>query len=415
VTAPSLATPNGARAAFRSPAFRRYQVARFSSVLGLQMMGVAVGWQIYDLTRRPLDLGLVGLVQFVPAVMLWPLAGVVVDRFDRRRVVMVTMLGIIVTAALLSFWASRALPTPAPIYATLVLLAVSRAFAAPAQQALLPQLVPRADFPNAVTWSSTLFQLGAVVGPALGGGIYALTGGAQGVYLTAMVLVAAAFLAMTTVRPLEAARPRTPPGLADLFEGVRHVTARPVILGALSLDLFAVLLGGAVALLPVFARDELAVGPGGLGVLRAAPAVGAAAMALLLAHRPVGSRAGRKLLTAVAVFGVATIVFGLSRSFWLSVAALAVVGASDELSVVVRQTIVQIATPDHMRGRVSAVNFLFINLSNEIGELESGLTAHWFGARRAVVLGGLGTLLVVALTSRLAPALRDVDRLEDVR
>lgn len=404
-----------AHAAFRSPAFRRFQAARLLGILGLQMQAVAVGWQVYDLTRRPLDLGLVGLVQFIPAMLLWPITGVLVDRVDRRLVVLATLVGYAVTAALLATWATIGVATPTPIYATLVLLAVCRAFAAPAQQALLPQLVPKADFPNAVTWSSSLFQLGAVAGPAIGGAVYAATGSARGVYVVAVALVLTAAGVLLTVRPAEAPRPpQGRPGWADVFEGVRYVRERPVILGAISLDLFAVLLGGAVALLPIYARDILHVGPAGLGLLRASPAIGAAAMAVFLAFRPVGGRAGRKLLAAVAAFGAATIGFGLSEHFWLSVAALVVVGASDEMSVVIRQTIVQIATPDDKRGRVSAVNFLFIGISNEIGELESGLTAHWFGARRAVVLGGCGTLLVVALAAWLAPALRKVDRLEDV-
>lgn len=401
-------------AAFRSVPFRRFQVVRLCGILGLQMQAVAVGWQVYDLTGSALDLGLVGLVQFVPAMLLWPFTGVLVDRVDRRLVVLATLFGYAVTAGLLAMWATIGVTTPTPIYATLVLLAVSRAFAAPAQQALLPQLVPKPDFPNAVTWSSSLFQLGAVAGPALGGAVYAMTGSARGVYVIAVALVLTAAAMLAFVRPREAALATERPGWSDVFEGVRYIRERPVILGAISLDLFAVLLGGAVALLPVYAKDVLHVGPAGLGMLRAAPAIGAACMAVFLAFRPIGGRAGHKLLAAVAVFGLATIGFGLSDHLWLSVAALVVVGASDEMSVVIRQTLVQIATPDDKRGRVSAVNFLFIGLSNEFGELESGLTAHWLGARRAVVLGGCGTLLVVALAAWLAPALRGVDRLEDV-
>lgn len=402
-----------AGAAFRSAAFRRFQLVRLFAILGLQMQAVAVGWQVYDLTRRPLDLGLVGLVQFIPAMLLWPFTGAVVDRVDRRFVVAGTLVGYTVSAGLLATWATIGVTTPGPIYATLVLLAISRSFAAPAQQALLPQLVPREDFPNAVTWSSTLFQVGAVAGPALGGAVYAITGGARGVYLTAIVLIVTAGLVLTTVRPREVALSRERPGWWELFDGVRYIAARPIILGAISLDLFAVLLGGAVALLPIYARDILHIGPTGLGLLRASPALGAASMAIFLSFRPIRGAAGVKLLAAVAVFGIATLVFGASSSVWLSAAALVVVGASDEMSVVIRQTIVQIATPDAMRGRVSAVNFLFIGISNEIGELESGVTAHWFGARRAVMLGGCGTLLVVAVAARFAPALRRVDRLED--
>ena len=401
-------------AAFQSAAFRRFQVVRLLGILGLQMQGVAVGWQVYALTGRPLDLGMVGLVQFIPAMLLWPLTGSVVDRVDRRIVVMGTLLGFAVTAGLLATFATVGVTSLWPIYGTLVLLAIARSFSAPAHQALLPQLVPREHFPNAVTWSSSLFQVGAIAGPALGGAVYAITGGARGVYLCAMVLVLAAAATLTTVRPREAVLSRERPSWSQLFEGVRYIRERPLILGAISLDLFAVLLGGAVALLPIFARDILAVGPAGLGILRAAPAVGAATMAMFLAFNPIRGGAGKKLFVAVAVFGLATLVFGASTSFWLSAVALAVVGASDEMSVVIRQTIVQIATPDDKRGRVSAVNFLFIGVSNEIGELESGVTAHWLGARRAAMLGGCGTLLVVAFASWFSPSLRKVDRLEDV-
>ncbi|MDP2308419.1 MAG: MFS transporter [Pseudomonadota bacterium] len=403
-----------ANIAFQSPAFRRFQVVRVLGILGLQMQAVAVGWQVYDLTNRPLDLGMVGLVQFIPAMLLWPLTGAVVDRFDRRIIVMATLLGYAITAGLLATFATVGVTSVWPIYGTLLLLAVARSFSAPAHQALLPQLVPREHFPNAVTWSSSLFQLSAIAGPAIGGAVYAITGGARGVYLVAMVLVLAAAAVLTTVRPREAALSRERPSWSQVFEGVRYIRDRPIILGAISLDLFAVLLGGAVALLPIFAKDILAVGPAGLGILRAAPAVGAAAMAIRLAFRPIRGGAGVKLFTSVAVFGLATLAFGASTSFWVSVAALVLVGASDEMSVVIRQTIVQIATPDDKRGRVSAVNFLFIGVSNEIGELESGVTAHWLGARRAVLLGGCGTLLVVAVASWLSPKLRRVDRLEDV-
>jgi MFS family permease len=411
----AVASPLDARAAFASPAFRRFQVARLFGILGLQMQGVAVGWQVYDLTHRPLDLGLVGLVQFVPAMLLWPVTGTVVDRYDRRVIVLGTLIGFMITALALATLATTGVTTVWPIFATLVLLAVTRSFSAPANQALLPQLVPREHFANAVTWSSTLFQIGAVAGPALGGLVYAITGDPRAVYGAAAALLAVAAAVLTTVRPLATPPPaRERPTWSHVLGGVRYIRARPVILGAISLDLFAVLLGGAVALLPVYARDILHVGPAGLGVLRAAPAAGAASMAIALSFRPIHGKAGHKLLIAVAIFGVATLVFGVSTSFAVSLVALAVVGAADEMSVVIRQTVVQIATPDEMRGRVSAVNFLFIGISNEIGELESGLTAAWLGAVGAVVAGGLGTLLVVALAAWLAPALRDVDRLDQV-
>ena len=372
------------------------------------MVSVAVGWQVYDLTRRPLDLGLVGLVQFLPTLFLWPITGVTADRHPRLRIVQAAATTWLLVAIALLLVAVRGAGTTW-IYGALVVLAVGRAFSAPANQSLLPQLVPREDFANAVTLGSTAFQVGTIVGPALGGGAYAL-GGAKAVYSLAVVLLAgslATLASLTSQPPTGSARA---PGA--VLEGLRFVLSRPILLGALSLDLFAVLLGGAVALLPIFARDILEVGPAGLGALRAAQAVGAVAMAVWLSLRPIRRQAGRKMFAAVGVFGLAIIVFGLSASFWLSFGALVIAGAADELSVVVRQTLVQLDTPDDKRGRVSAVNFLFIGVSNEIGELESGLTAEWLGARRAAVLGGCGTLLVVALGQRLARTLYEADRLD---
>lgn len=374
------------------------------------MQGVAVGWQVYAITDRPLDLGLVGLAQFLPVLLLFPVSGAVADRYPRHRVVQATTAVSGAGALLLSTLGDAT--TPGPIYAALVVVALARAFGSPASQALLPALVPPEHFANAVTWSSSLFHLGTIVGPALGGGVYALTGRPEAVYGVAAALQVVAFVAMHGVVPLRVPAPGARPGWGQVLDGVRYVWTRKVILGALSLDLFAVLLGGAVALMPIYARDILHVGPAGLGALRAAPALGAMGTALWLAGHPVGGRAGAKMFAAVAVFGLATIAFGASSTFWASLAALLVVGASDELSVVVRQTVVQIATPEEMRGRVSAVNFVFVGMSNELGELESGLAAQWLGARRAVLLGGVGTLLVVATWWAWARDLRRVDRLD---
>ena len=373
------------------------------------MQSVAIGWQVYDLTHRALDLGYVGLAQFAPAAGFALVTGHVADRFDRRRIVLVCYLAI----ALLSLTLCL-MPRDAgvlPIYGVLVLLGTARAFNAPAGQALTPHLVPLADFPNAVAWASSIWQIATILGPALGGIVYAAASG-RVVYGIAAAL---SFSAATLTFALHVRTGRmehSAPSLATLFAGVRYVFEKKIILGAISLDLFAVLLGGAVALLPVFARDILHAGPWALGFLRSAPAVGAAVMAVILASYPLKKNAGAIMLACVAVFGVATIAFGLSRSFAVSLVALAIVGASDMVSVVVRLTLVQLSTPPAMRGRVGAVNSVFIGASNELGEFESGVSAAWLGPVASVVVGGIGTLVVVALWALLFPALRKVDRLD---
>lgn len=373
------------------------------------MQSVAIGWQVYDLTREPLDLGYVGLAQFAPAIGLSLVTGHVADRFDRRRIVLVCYAAI----AALSF-ALALLPPSAgvlPIYALLVLFGTARAFMGPASQALGPHLVPANDFANAVAWSSSIWQVATILGPALGGVVYGFAGGP-------IVFTVCGMTALSAVGFVGALRVRTgrmesaAPSLSTVFAGVRYVWSQKIVLGAISLDLFAVLLGGAVALLPIFARDILHAGPWALGMLRSAPAAGAAVMAVFLAHRPLKKHAGAIMLACVAIFGVATIVFGLSKSIVLSLVALALVGASDMVSVVVRLTLVQLSTPAAMRGRVSAVNSVFIGASNELGEFESGVTAAWLGPVTAVVVGGIGTLVVVGLWALAFPALRNVDRLE---
>lgn len=391
------------------PDFRSFLAARFLSSVALQMVGVAVGWQVYDLTGDPLHLGYVGLVQFVPAFACALPAGQVADRFDRRRVLLVC-LGIL-TLAMLALLALTLAPQPSLtlLFCVLAVLGATRAFYQPASQSLAPLLVPAELFPRAVAWASSSWQVAVIAGPALGGLIYAF--GVAVVYTVAAGLLALAALAVSRVSTRLQVRAAMEPGLEGLFAGVRFVLARKDILGAVSLDLFAVLLGGATALLPIYAKDILHVGPVGLGLLRSAPAAGAALMALVLAHHPLTSRAGHKMFAAVGVFGLATIAFGLSTSFWLSLAALLVLGCADMISVVVRQTLVQIRTPDAMRGRVSAVNSVFIGASNELGEFESGVTAALFGIVPAVVIGGVGTLTVAALWAWRFPALRRVDRL----
>jgi MFS family permease len=401
-----------ARAAFAYRDFRLYQAARLLSTIANQMLAVAVGWQVYELTRRPLDLGLVGLVQFLPAIGLSLLTGNAADRFDRRKIVIVCYVALALTSALL-YASTRAGPATWPIYLTMMLFATARAFLAPAGQALVPDIVPREHFASAVAWGSSVWEVGAILGPALGGWIYSVGRGAGAVYVTG---AAAYGLATLFVAAMEVKTGRMERGAAsfqNVIAGVVYVWKNKVVLGTISLDLFAVLFGGAVALLPIYARDILHTGPWGLGLLRSAPAVGAAVVAVVIAFRPLGRRTGAVMLACVALFGVATLVFGLSRSFWLSLLALAVVGASDMVSVVIRSTLVQIATPPPMRGRVSAVNMVFVGASNELGELESGLTAAWMGTVPSVVFGGLAACVVVAIYCFVFPELRRIDRLED--
>jgi MFS family permease len=396
--------------AFGHRDFNLFQGARILAVLGTQMQSVAIGWQIYAITGRPIDLAWVGLAQFIPAACLSLVTGQVADRLERRRILAACYAS---TAALdlLLFAIARggAATNVIPIYVVITGIGVTRAFQGPASQSLLPSLVPLEHFPNAVTWSSSSWQTAMVVGPTLGGLAYAAFGGAAPVYAVAAVCMAGSCGLALAMQP---PRRPPPPAKADsILAGVRYVWRNEIVLGAISLDLFAVLLGGATALLPLYAHDILHLGPWALGVLRSAPAAGAAVTGVVLALRPMEKRAGVKMLAGVAVFGLATIVFGVSRSFALSVVALAVVGAADMVSVVVRSALVQLATPDAMRGRVSAVNMVFIGASNELGEFESGLTAQWLGAVPSVVLGGAGALFVVALWAWRFPKLRSVNRL----
>jgi MFS family permease len=393
----------------------RFQAARLLTTLGIQMQGVAIGWQVYAITRRPLDLAWVGLAQFLPAAGLSLVTGHAADRFERRRILMVCQASLAMLSLVLFALARAGTSRVAAIYAVLVVIGVVRAFLQPANQSLLPTLVPLEHFGNAVAWGSSLMQTAMVVGPTLGGAAYALVGGPAPVYVAASFCSLSACTLVSSIRG--GARRTTLRAVtrASLLAGVRYIRRNPIVLGAISLDLFAVLLGGATALLPVYARDILHLGPLALGTLRSAPAVGAALTGVGLAIRPIESRTGLKMLGCVAIFGVATIVFGLSRSFPLSLLALAVAGAADMVSVFVRSSLVQLATPDAMRGRVSAVNMVFIGASNELGEFESGVTAQWMGTVRAVVAGGAGTLLVVALWAWAFPELRRVNRLRDVR
>ncbi|XXT20756.1 MFS transporter [Sorangium sp. So ce429] len=412
-TVPAALEPSSPVAAFKSRDFRVYAAARLLATMAYQMQSVAVGFQVYALTRDPLALGYVGLAQFLPVAGLSLAAGHTADRFDRRGILVLCYLTSSLAALALFLIARAPSPNLSAIYGVLVLLGTVRAFQGPAGSSLLPALVPAAHFQNAATWQSTLWQVGAIGGPSVGGLLYGLWKEAAPVYLTASLALAAACAGLLAVQVRTGRMEKKPPSLATALAGLRYVYRKKVLLASISLDFAAVFLGGAVALLPIYATDVLHVGPQGFGLLRAAPAAGAGVMAVLLAFRPIRRHAGRKMLLCVGLFGLATVVFGLSKSFPLSLAALTVIGATDMVSVVVRMTLEQLATPPEMRGRVSAVNMVFVGASNELGELESGTLARLVGTVPTVVIGGLGTMAVVLLWGWLFPELRAVDRLED--
>jgi MFS family permease len=374
------------------------------------MQAIGVAWQIYGLTGRPLDLGLVGLAQFLPGILLFLLAGHTADRFPRRRILMVCYGAFACCSLGLTALSLHGLHAVWPIYAVLLGNGVVRAFNTPTSQAFVPQLVPAEDFANAISWGSSIFQAAMGLGPVIGGLIYGFTGTPVPVYLTAAAFYLIGMALLLNVKVSAAPKPRAI-SMDVLFEGIRYIWRNPIVLGAISLDLFAVLLGGAVALLPVYAGGILKIGARGLGILRAGPGLGAVLTAIVIAHHPLRRKVGAVMLWCVCGFGLMTIVFGLSRNLVLSMAALVLIGACDMVSVIVRHTLVQLRTPDEMRGRVSAVNTVFIGASNEVGQFESGVTAQWLGTVPAVVAGGLGTILIVALWAKVFPALRKVDEL----
>ncbi|MFZ6048136.1 MFS transporter [Pseudomonas sp. CR3202] len=389
--------------------FLAFWFARVCTASGFQMITVAIGWHIYELTGNVLDLGLVGLVEFLPRVIFMLHTGHVADRFDRRRVAALCQVLQALVAGVLVFASATGSASRELIFLMAFVLGAARAFEMPATQALLPNVVPKELFPRAVAASASAMQAATIVAPALGGLLYAF--GSLWVYGPTAVIYLAACALMLGLSSNQQQASKAPANLENLLAGIRFIRSRPDILGAISLDLFAVLLGGATALLPVFAKDILLTGPWGLGLLRSAPAVGALLMSFWLARFPIERNVGRIMFTSVGVFGVATIAFGLSTSFWFSLAVLAVLGAADMISMVIRGAFVQLHTPDEMRGRVSAVNGLFIGASNQLGEFESGVTAAWFGTVPAVVMGGVGTLLVTGLWIRLFPSLAQRDRL----
>jgi MFS family permease len=400
-------------AVYRDRDFNVFLGSRFLSTVAVQIQSVAVGWQVYEIARTPLALGLVGLAQFVPMFLLTLPAGDVSDRFDQRKVLAASLFVEAIAGALLVALTLFHLHQVLFFYLVLMLFGAARGFSGPASQSLLPFIVPSERLPKSIAWSSSAFQTAVIAGPAIGGFLYAL--GPLAAYTACTLCFIGSGIGTSILGGRRLARQQGKTSTVErVIEGVRFVRHRPVVLGAISLDLFAVLLGGATALLPVYARDILHVGPVGLGILRSAPAIGAAIVAISLGRRPLERQTGSKMFGSVAIFGIATIVFGVSANFYLSLAALFVLGASDMVSVFIRSALVQFATPDSMRGRVSAVNMLFVGASNELGEFESGLTAAWFGTVPAVVIGGIGTMVVVAIWMKLFPPLRTVDRLADV-
>ena len=395
----------------RHKPFALFFCARWASITAFQMQGVAVGWQIYAITGSAWYLGLVGLAQFLPMFLLTLVVGHVADRFDRRMIARVCQTVEGLAAGMLAIGSFGGWLGKEWLLVIAFITGAARAFEGPSMQAMVPGLVPPILIPRAVAWSAAALQIASILGPALGGLLYAF--GPTTVYVTTSLLFLAAgvFIARTGPAPPPAAG-REPVRLASIFAGISFIRHRPVILGAISLDLFAVLLGGATALLPIYARDILVTGPWGLGLLRAAPGIGALAMSFHLARRPLRRRVGRIMFAAVGIFGAATIVFAVSTSFLLSLVTLVILGAADVISVVIRAALVQLQTPDEMRGRVSAVNSMFIGTSNQLGEFESGATAAWFGVVPAVLIGGIGTILVVLLWMRLFPQLLRTETLE---
>jgi MFS family permease len=399
-----------ARTLFAHPPFLFYFASRGLSKFCFQIGAVAVGWQVYALTSSAADLGLVGLVQFIPTAILVFAAGHVADRYDRRRVAQLSQLTAAVAAAFLAWGSFAGWITVQQIFAAVAVFGAAIAFESPAAAAILPGVVPEGTLQRAAALSTGAFQTASICGPALGGLIYALGPGVPYALMAVLWFVSALLnSAIKLDRPVVARKQSV---LGDLFAGVGFVRRNPAILGSISLDLFAMLLGGATALLPIYARDILQTGPWGLGVLRGAPAVGTLLMAAVLTRHPINHRVGMRMFQAVIVFGVATVVFAFSRSIWLSLLALAVLGAADMVSMVIRIALVQIRTPDEMRGRVGAVNYLFVNASYQLGEFESGIAAFLLGAVPAAALGGIGTIIVALLWMKLFPSLRDVEQLE---
>jgi len=406
----SSITSAGAGTLLRQGSFIFFLLSRSLSRLASLVGIVAMGWQIYDLTNSAFALGIVGLVGFLPTAVLVFVAGNAVDRYERRRIMQACQLAEALTTVFLAWGAFAGWLTVFHIFAATLVLGTTAAFENPATAALLPLITPQGSLQRATALSTGAVQLATITGPALGGFAYAISPGLPYAIMVLFWLLAALFIG--AIRLAQSAEPKGSATPGDLFSGVHFIRENPSILGTISLDLFAVLFGGVTALLPIYARDILMTGPFGLGVLRAAPAIGALVMTSMLARHTIRRHVGLRMFQAVIVFGVATIVFSLSHWMWLSVLALALLGAADNVSVVIRFSLVQLSTPNEMRGRVGAVNFLFINASNNLGQFESGVTAALFGTVPAAVLGGVATVAVALLWMKLFPTLRDVDRLE---
>jgi len=396
--------------AFQHRGFLFYWLSRLCATFAVNMVSVSVGWQVYDLTRDPFDLGLIGLVQFLPALLLVLVTGSVADRFNRRMIMALCLAGeAVAVMALLAFTISGS-EMVVIVFGILLFFGIVRAFMGPASQSLAPNLVPTQDLASAIAWNSSAWQIATIVGPVAGGLLYGISPEAPYAVALAMMIIGA-ILILLVPKPAQKI-------LGDkaswetVIAGFRYVWKEKIVLGAISLDLFAVLLGGATALMPIFARDILDVGPWGLGLLRAAPAVGALTVAAWLAFHPIRNHAGLLLFAFVTIFGLTTIVFGLSTLVWVSVIALVLMGASDMVSVYIRETLIQLWTPDAVRGRVNAVNMVFVGASNELGEFRAGMSAAVFGAVSAVVIGGAGTVAVAALWARFFPDLRRARHLD---
>jgi MFS family permease len=400
-------------AALRIRDFKLYSIGGLLAIIGQQMQSVAVGWELYERTNSAMSLGWIGLVQALPVILLALPAGQLADRFDRRRIVMIAQIFMSLCSvglALLSYYKGSV----TLLYGLLLLWGVAKAFTWPARAAMIAQLVPLNLFSNAATWNSTVFQVGAISGPALGGLIIAQYDSALPVYIIDAIFGIARLISVILIKSKQTSYAKEPMTLNSLVAGFDFVWRTKIILATISLDLFAVLLGGATTLLPIFAKDILQVGPSGLGWLRAAPSIGAVLMAAVLVYLPPMKQAGKALLWSVIIFGITTIIFGFSKSFLLSFSMLFIAGAVDNISVVVRQTLVQVLTPDEMRGRVSAVNSIFITSSNEIGGFESGLVAAIFTPVISVVSGGIGTVLVVIATILIWPEVKQIGSLQEL-
>lgn len=397
-------------AAFRHRSYSLFFSARFLAAFATQIISVSVGWQMYDETRSTFYLGLIGLFQFLPSLLLILVTGSATDRYNRRAIVSICLVvSALCAAALLGLTLADAF-SPLPVFIILTVFGIERAFMGPATQSLAPNLVPEKDLANSFAWNASSWQTASIIGPVAGGLLYGL--GPVVAYSVALAfMVSGAFLVFFIPKPVQT-RSSEPSNWAYIIAGFKFIRGEKIVLGAISLDMFAVLLGGAVALMPVFASDILVLGPLGLGLLRAAPGVGAIAMAIYLASFPIKHHSGLAMFAGVAVFGLGTVIFGLSETAWLSILALAIMGAGDMISVYIRETLLALWTPDQVRGRVNAVNSVFIGASNELGEFRAGMMAAGFGAIPAVVIGGVGTLAVSVIWASLFPSLRKIDTLE---